>query len=172
MAFVAIHRRAARFLAGPLRPLPVASTSSSASSPQAPAARRAPAGLGGGSSWLSSVVPQGASERAGAAKGPGGGAATLATPVSAPHRQLLQALQVERLEPMEGDEPGRCRHNQVFVALNRQQICEEFSVALRDLRTVDPGFKNQIPLVLVRYAGPARARGRGPIRHRAPRGGA
>ena len=75
---------------------------------------------------------------------------TLATPVSAPHRQLLQALQVERTEPREGDEPGRCHHNQVFVALNRQQICEEFSVALRDLRTVDPGFKNQIPLVLVR----------------------
>ena len=46
---------------------------------------------------------------------------------------------------------GRERKSQhVYVALERQQICEEFGVALRDLRTVDPGFRNQMPLVLVR----------------------
>lgn len=74
--------------------------------------------------------------------------------------RLLRALQVERsgwrAPGVAAVEEGRDRRRddaqpqRVYVALERQQICEEFGVALRDLRTVDPGFRNQMPLILVR----------------------
>lgn len=55
-------------------------------------------------------------------------------------KSMLQAVQLQANDPTHG----------VLLALHRQQACIEFGLQLRDLRIVDPEFRNQLPVILVR----------------------